>query len=226
MRTDWVPVSASALVVGMMALVFGALLNPLSGAEGSAEALNSAANDGGRWLGMCVMYFLASVALTLGLPSMVTLFRDRGQRVGILAVSVFLVGVIGTAGYAMLLVFFRALVTKGEVVDAQGLDGVVDDTGLGVFLYGWIAAFFLGLLLIAIALLVARRTPMWVPLVLIGAIAMFPLTSQFGRVAQVLQLFAMAVAFTGIAIAAVTAGQDRHRPFSSQTSGSISGTNA
>lgn len=227
MRTDWVPISASALVVGMMALTFGALLNPSMGGD-TAETIRSVTNEGGRWLGMSVMYFVASVALALGLPALVTLFRDRAQRLGITAVGVFLIGVIGTSGFAMLLVFFRALVKEDAIRGGRGLEDVVNDNGLGVFLYGWIIAFYLGLVLIAVALLVAKRTPLWVPLVLIGAVAMFPLSAQFGRVTQVLQLFAMTVAFTGIAIAAVGGGPGRRQfPYTtSQTSGSTSGTNA
>lgn len=227
MRTDWVPISASALVVGMMALVFGALLNPLSGADDQAQTMSVVTESGGRWLGMSVMYFVASVALTLGLPSILTLFRWRGRRLGAAAVAVFLVGVMGTAGYAMLLVFFRALARKATISE-QTLAEVVDDIGLSIFLYGWIVAFFLGLAMIGVALLLSRRTPVWVPIVLLCSVAMFPLASEFGRVVQVLQLFAMAVAFTGIAIATVGLGASSRGPVigTSQSSGSTSGTNA
>lgn len=205
MRTDWVPLSASALVVGVMALVFGALLNPL-GAEGSAQTIRIVSQESGRVLGMAVMYFVTSVGLTLGLPAVVTLFRERAPRLGVTAVAVFLIGAIGTAGYAMLLVFFRALVVQNNL-KGGGLNDVVEDNGLAVFLYGWIAAFFLGLALLAVALFVAKRTPIWVPILLLVSIAMFPLSDLLGKPGQILQLFAMAVAFTGMAIAAVTAGQ-------------------
>lgn len=207
MRTDWVPLSASALVVGVMALVFGALLNPL-GAEGSAQTIRIVSQESGRVLGMAVMYFVASVALTLGLPAVVTLFRERAMRLGVTAVAVFLVGAIGTAGYAMLLVFFRALVVQDNLAGG-GLNDVVEDNGLAVFLYGWVAAFFLGLALLAVALFVARRTPIWVPILLLVSVAMFPVSDMLGKPGQIIQLFAMAVAFTGMAIAAVSAGQAR-----------------
>ena len=71
--------------------------------------------DSGRWLAMAVMFFFASVALTLGLPAILTLFDRRGRRLGLAAVGVFTVGTIGTCGYAMLMVFFRALVEIGAV---------------------------------------------------------------------------------------------------------------
>jgi hypothetical protein len=207
MQTDWVPLSASALVVGVMALVFGTLLNPLD-ADNTAETIRIVSQQSGRTLGMAAMYFIASVAMTLGLPAILTLFRKRAARLGLTAVAVFLVGVIGTSGYALLLVFFRALVLQGGL-DSGGLDQAVRDLGLSVFLYGWIAGFFLGLVLLAVALLVAKRTPVWVPVLLLLSVALFPVTGPLGKVGQLLQLFAMAVAFTGMAIAAVTAGQSR-----------------
>lgn len=205
MRTDWVPLSASALVVGVLALVFGALLNPL-GAGDAGQAIRIVSQESGRVLGMAVMYFVASVAMTLGLPAVVTLFRERALRLGVTAVAVFLLGAIGTSGYAMLLVFFRALVVRGNLRGSD-LDAVVEDNGLSVFLYGWIAAFFLGLALLAVALFVAKRTPVWVPSLLLLSVALFPVSRQLGKTGQILQLFAMAVAFTGMAIAAVSAGQ-------------------
>jgi hypothetical protein len=207
MRTDWVPFSASALVVGMLALAFGALLNPLD-SGGSADTIRTVSQEGGRLFGMAVMYFVASVAMTLGLPAVVTLFGKRATRLGITATAVFLVGVIGTSGYAMLLVFFRALV-KADVLRGTTLGDVANDNGLAVFLYGWIAGFYLGLLLIALALFVAKRTPTWVPVLLVVFVALFPFTEQIGRVGQVLQVMGLAVAFTGIAITAVNQVHER-----------------
>src|SRR6476620_7400456 len=39
MRSDWVPLSASALVSGVMAMVFGSLLNPSEAGASTAETL-------------------------------------------------------------------------------------------------------------------------------------------------------------------------------------------
>lgn len=203
MRPDWIPLSASALVIGVMALVFGSLLNPLSGDATQGETLRAVAESSGRYLGMSVMYFAAAVAMTLGLPSILSLFTGKGRRIGLAAVGVFTIGVIGTAGYAMLLVFFRALVKAGAL-ESDGLDAVTSDRGMNFFLYGWIAGFYLGLLLVGIALFIAKKTPVWVPILLVAFVAMFPVSSQLGRVAQALQVMALAVAFTGVAIAAVT----------------------
>jgi hypothetical protein len=202
MRTDWIPLSASALVIGVMALVFGSLLNPAPPDATTAETMRQITVAGGRWLGMSVMYFVASVAMTLGLPALLSLFVTRGRRIGVLAVGVFTVGVIGTCGYAMLLVFFRALVNARAVDDAN-MQAVTEDAGLSFLLAVWIGGFYLGLLLVAVALFVARRTPVWVPGLIVVFVALFPVAAHIGRVGQVLQVMALAVAFTGVAVAAV-----------------------
>jgi hypothetical protein len=203
MRSDWIPLSASALVVGAMAMVFGALLNPQSGGdESAAETLRVVMEDGGRWLGMSVMYFFSSVAMTLGLPSLLSLFTDKGRRTGFVAVGVFSIGVIGLAGFAMLLVFFKAL-AGADAIDDGRINAVSDDLGLSVFINGWIVSFYAGLLLVALALFLSKKTPPWVPGLLVIFVVLFPFAGQIGRVGQVMQVMALAVAFTGVAIAAV-----------------------
>jgi hypothetical protein len=208
MRTDWIPLSASALVIGAMSLVFGSLLNPAESGSTTAETLRVVEEDSARWLAMAVMYFLASVALTLGLPAVLTLLVRRGRTLGLIGVSVFAVGAIGTCGYAMLMVFFRAMVVA-DAVRGDALERVTDDKGLAIFLQGWIGGFYGGILLIGIALFMARTVPRWVPAVLVVFVLMLPLSSQLGRVGSAVQVLALAVAFTGIAMAAVTGDQQR-----------------
>ncbi|RYU15594.1 hypothetical protein [Nocardioides iriomotensis] len=219
MRWDWIPLSASALVVGVMALAFGALLNPVPADGDSAQTVATVAMAGGRWLGMAVMYFLASVTLTLGLPAVLSLFHVRARALGVIAVSVLSIGFIGTSGYAMLLVFFRALVRE-QAIRAGTLDTVTEDVGLGIFLFGWLAAFYAGLTLLALALFVARRTPVWVPLLVLLFVALFPVIDKLGRVGQVAQVVALAFAFTGIAMAAVHDASGRARAVEVARSGS------
>lgn len=208
MRSDWVPHSASALVIGAMSLVLGAVLNPLAGNQRAAETLRVAEQAGGRWLAMAVMYFLASVFLTLGLPALLSLFVKRGRGVGVIAVGVFSIGAIGLSGFAMLMVFMRTLVIK-DLLKSTSRDRITDDLGLGIFLYGWVAGFYLGILLIAIALLVARKTPLWVPGLLLLVVVAMPFVQHFGRVGSALQVVALAVAFTGVATAAVSGEHQR-----------------
>lgn len=214
MRNDWVPLSASALVIGAMSLVFGSLLNPTSAGSTAAQTLRVVQEDGGRWLAMSVMYFFASLMLTLGLPSILTLFERRGRKLGLTALAVFSIGAIGTCGYAMLMVFFRAM-AGADAIKSSALDEVTADQGLTIFLQGWVAGFYGGILLLAVALFVARTVPRWVPSLLLVFVAMMPVVSHLGRVGMAVQVLALAVAFTGIAMAAVTGANQRtptHQP--------------
>ncbi|QNN51531.1 hypothetical protein [Nocardioides mesophilus] len=207
MRQDLIPLSASALVVGAMCLVLGSALSPIDGG-GTADTIRAVQEQGGRWLAMAVMYFCASVALTLGLPALLSVFVDRGRRLGALAVAVFSVGVLGTTGFAMLLVFYRALVESASISESS-LDRAIGDLGLSVFLNGWVGSFYLGVLLLGIALLVARRTPRWSSLLLFAFVLGLPLGSALGKVGSVVQVMLLAVSFTAIAIAAVQQSQEK-----------------
>jgi len=208
MRYDWVPWSASALVIGAMSLVFGSLLNPAPAGGSTSQTLRVVDQANGRYLAMAVMFFFASLTLTFGLPAVLSVFERRGRRLGLLGVAVFTIGTVGTCGYAMLMVFFRALVVGGAI-GASDLTRVVDDTGLKIFLFGWVAGFYGGVLLIAVALFVARSLPRWVPVLLVVFVALLPFSSRLGRVGMAVQVLALAVAFTGIAIAAVSGEQQR-----------------
>lgn len=207
MRWDWIPLSAAALVVGAVALAFAALLNPVPTGGDAAETVATVSMAGGRWLLMGVMYFLASVALTLGLPAVLSPFAVRARALGVLAVAVLAIGFVGTSGYAMLLVFFRALVRE-DAIRTGSLDSVTSDVGLGIFLWGWVGAFYGGVLLLALALLVARRTPVWVPLLLVVFVALLPLGGT-SRAVPVVQTLLMAIAFVRLASVAVNGASRR-----------------
>lgn len=202
MRADWLPPSASALVVGAMALVLGFLLNPLTQeAADLGDAVTLGEQAAGRWLGMAVLLFFASVCLTLGLPAVMSLFDERGRRLGTVAVGVLTVGTIGLAAYGMLLVFLRAAILK-DLVRVDRLEQVTEDTGLLLLLGLWVVGFYLGILLLGVALLVARTTPRWVPVLFLGYVVSQVVGDALGDLGTVLQFFVLAVAFTGAAVAA------------------------
>jgi hypothetical protein len=171
MRIDWVPYSAASLVLGATALSVGSLLLP-SYAE-AATTVQMTESQGGLWLGVAVLYFVAAVMLTLGMPSILTLFHVRGARFGLTAVGIFTASAAGTAGFAMLLMFVRALVMNDAIPEATVMD-VTQDTGLTGFLYVWIGAIVLGELLLALALLRARATPRWIPALLLLHVVLLP----------------------------------------------------
>ena len=199
MRNDWVPVSASMLVTGAMALLLGSVLMPAAG--DAADSIRSVQENDNRWLVVSVMYFLAAATLTLGLPAVLTLFERRGVRLAMASALVLAVGFVGTAGYAMLMVFFRALVLTQTIQD-KGLSEVTHETGLSVFLFGWIAAFYLGELLLAIALLMARTTPVWVPAALIVHVLLMPVNSMLPHYLSSVTVLLTVLAFSGMAITA------------------------
>lgn len=203
MRSDWVPLSASALVIGAMSLVFGSVLNPADAGTTTDEMVRIVGQDGARYLAMAVMYLIASFALILGLPSVLMLFDRRGRRLGLAGVSLLVVGAVGTCGYAALMLFFRALVDE-DALRAGALVRAVADPGVRIFLSGWIGAFYGGVLVVAVALLMARTTGRWVPLLLVAFVVLLPIAGQFGRVGSAVQVMTLAVAFTGIAMAAVS----------------------
>ena len=209
MRSDWVPLSASALVIGAMCLVLGSVLNPAESGASAAETFAVVQEASGRWLAMAVMYFLASLSLTLGLPAVLTLLDRRGRTLGLIGLAVFTLGAIGTCGYAMLMVFFRALV-GADAVRSDLLDEVTSDPGLTIFLQGWIGGFYGGIALLAIALLRSRSTARWVPWLMLAFVAVLPFAAHIGRFGTAVQILTLAVAFTGIATAAVT-GDHRTR---------------
>lgn len=201
MRNDWVPASAALLVTGAMALALAALMTP-TGSSGS-ETLQLVRENDSRWLAVCAIYFLAAAMLILGLPSLLTLLVDRGRYVGLAGIVALAVGFLGVAGYAMLLVFFRALVVTDALVD-RSIDAVSEEAGLVVFLYGWIGAFYLGELLIAVALLRARSVPRWVPLVMLLHVVALPLGSVLPDTVARGTNLVFALAFAGVGMQAAS----------------------
>lgn len=202
MRPDLIVLSASALVIGVMCLVFGAALNLSDAAPDVTAAVGAATEDSGRWLGIAVLWFCASAALTCGMPAVLSLFEGRGHRLGAAGVGVLTVGAIGTSGYAAMIVFAQALGERQGWRPDQ-LDGVLQDRGLAVLLWVWAIGFYLGALLLAAALLVSRTTATWVPVLLLVFVVLMPLGPILGGVGQALRLMALALAFTGIAVTAV-----------------------
>ncbi|RYU10948.1 hypothetical protein [Nocardioides iriomotensis] len=206
MRPNLIVYSASALVVGVMCLVFGSALNPSEAGAGVTAAVRVASDHSGRWLGMAVLWFCASVALTAGLPAILSLFQARAHRLGIVGVGVLSIGAIGTSGFAMLLVFVAALVNN-DAIRVTNMDDVLSDRGLGVFLWSWATGFYLGSILVAIGLIVARTTHLWVPIALLAYVLFRPLDGVVGEIGPIIRQLALVLAFTGMAVAAVSQTQ-------------------
>ncbi len=211
MRSEWVPVSAAALVTGVMALVLAQMLNPSGSETSPAAQMLVAAEYPGRWLAMSVLFFGGAASLVLGMPAVMTLFPDRrGRGLGLTGVGVFTVGCVGIGGLAALMLMFRALALetlKGGPVKTSEITLVTDslkDTGLTVSLSVWVYGFIAGVALIALGLLRSQQTPRWVPGLLLAFLAMQIVMPFLGegtgaRVASAAALILLAGGFTGIA---------------------------
>jgi hypothetical protein len=199
MRIDWVPFSASALVAGATALSVGAILMPDT--DENSQLVRVVQEEGGLWMAVAFLYFFASALLVVGMPSVLTLFERRGMRTGLVAIAVFTLGCVGIAGFAMLLAFIRALVLE-DSIDTASLDAVVAEPGFAVFLYGWIAFFYLGELLLAIALFRAKSIPMWIPSLLLAHVLLLPVNNLLPDTLQALSALLITVALAGVGISA------------------------
>lgn len=197
-QDDWLPISAAALLVGAVGLFAAAVLSP-SG-DSARETLMIVEEQGGRWLAGAVMYFIAAVGLTLGIPAVLACAPRRGRRLSQVAAGCLAVGYVGIAGFASLLIFLRALVVSDAVRAAQ-IQEATDEVGLEVFLFGWVGAFYLGELLLAIALLRAGRdvVPRWVAVAMLLHVASVTLAGGPDWVSDV-ATGVFALAFAGLAI--------------------------
>jgi hypothetical protein len=198
-------VSAALLLTGALALCLGSILLPQG--DDVAESLRIVQAQGAQWMAAAAVLFLSSICLTLGLPAILSLLQRRGWTLGMISGMVLEVGFIGTAGYAMLLAFFHTLVVTGTL-RSQGIDEISTDLGLLAFLYAWIAGFYLGELLLAIALLRAGTVPRWVPIVLLLHVVSLPLGSLLPMWASKGTVLLLVLGFAGIA---VTAGSQQAR---------------
>jgi hypothetical protein len=166
---DWLPVSAALLLTGALALALGSYLLPNT--DGTTETIRAVQEQSGIWLAAAAIDFVAAVCLTLGLPAVLALFDRRGRALGLAGAVALAFGFLGTAGYAMMLVFFRALVAT-DTITGRGLEETLHDAGLLAFVYAWFAGLLLGELLVGFGLLRARTTPRWVPLALIAHVVL------------------------------------------------------
>ncbi|CAI9403491.1 hypothetical protein HIDPHFAB_03991 [Nocardioides sp. T2.26MG-1] len=200
-RMDWVPVSAALLLTGALALCLGGFLLPSS--DNGSDSLRIVEEQSGQWLTVAVILFIASVCLTLGLPAVLTMFEHRGWTLGMISGIVLEVGFIGTAGFAMLMVFFRSLVITDAIRD-RNIDDIAHEAGLAVFLYTWIAGLYLGELLLGIALLRAGTTPRWIPAALILHALSFTISGVLPEILTKATILLLVAGFAGIAVQTTT----------------------
>lgn len=217
MRSEWVPLSAAALVTGVMALVLGQMLNPSGSDTSPAGQMLVAAEYPGRWLAMSILFFGGAALMILGLPAVMTLFGERrGRGIGMVGVVVFAVGCVGVAGLSALMLMFRALalasMAQEEVRSAEisMVSTSLEDPGLVVSLAVWVYGFMLGVLLITVGLFRTRGVPGWIPGLLVGFLLVQVLMPFLGegstaaRIGSAVALILLAGGFTGMATSAAS----------------------
>lgn len=206
-RYEWIPASAAFLVTGALAYALGILMLP-STTESAAAAIRVVEQADERWLAVALISFIASVMLTLGLPSALTLVDLRHRRLGMASAVVLGAGFIGIAGYAMLLAAFRALVVTGALTAAE-LERTGDERGVQVLLAVWTSCFVVGELLLALALLLPRRVSRVVPGLLLVHAVVTALGDALPEPAGKAAALAFAAAFSAIGIRAAAPQRPR-----------------
>ena len=197
MTKTWLPWSAASLASGSVMMVLGTLMLPADG--NFADLIASVQGEGGRWVMASFAFFLASVGLTLGLPAVITLLHERGRRTGLVGIGVWTIGTIGVAGYAALLILFRAVVTNSEL-GPDDVEAVSNDATLMAFVGIFAVAFYLGEVLTAIALLRARSIPKWVALLLLAHPGLQVVSGVMPEFLQDAQSLVLGVALMGVAV--------------------------
>ena len=192
------PYAAASLTVGALALLVGSLLTPAT--AGAAESLSIVRENDGRWLGVSALLLFGSVTMTLGLPSLLTLIGGRAARLGLVALCVMAVGTILTSGYAVLLVFYRALVLTDSLTGP--IEDLSTEPGIAGFLAVFLGAFFGGELLLGLALLLGGSVRPWIPALLLVHAATPALNLVVPVTWQGYEAFLLAAGFSGLAITA------------------------
>lgn len=199
MSTTWQPWSAASLASGAVLLVLGTLMLPSE--ANVADLIATVQDESGRWIMASFAFFLASLGMTMGLPSVITLLGRRGRRTGMVGIGVWALGTIGLSGYAAMLILFRTMVdTLGDDLTPAHVEMISDDGTLLAFILIFAVAFYVGEFLTAIALLRARTVKRWVAVLLLAHPVLAPLTGLLPEALQNAHILLVGVALMGIAI--------------------------
>ena len=159
MRTEWLPASAAALVVGSAALFLSSLTIPRPSGDGTV--LQSVVDSPDTWLTPIVVLLIASVGLIVGMPCLLSLFPGRGSTAGYLGTLCLAVGTLALCGFAHQMAVLRSMSLDTTVDDAVVASIVADQLQSGL-LQGGFVVFYLGEVLLAIGLTRAGTVPKWV----------------------------------------------------------------
>jgi hypothetical protein len=188
----------------------GALTLPSS--PNGSELVDTLRASPDRWLLASAAFMYAASALTIGIPTFFQLLKKRGRGTGQVGMVVFAFGTIGTAGYAAMLILFRALVTHAVVGELE-IESLSRDSGLLVYMGAFVLAFTVGLVILGVALLMAGTVARWIPALMIGYAISVPFARLIPDGWQGLHPLILGVALIGVAVSANESwsGVSRHR---------------
>jgi hypothetical protein len=185
------------LASGAVLLVLAALAMPPTSEVG--QVVDAVKQEDAAWLMASAAFFLASVALTMGLPAILTLIPERRQVVGLVGLWIWSIGTIGTSALAAFLILFRATVRVAEISPAD-VEQLTRDPVLAISLLFVFGSFYLGELVVAIVLLVASRLPRWIPGLLLVHIAAAPVNHLLPQQLQGIQAVVLGGALMALAV--------------------------
>ena len=158
--------AATGLILGPLALLAAAVIEPDTGDEG-AEYLADVAKHAGAVEATTILFLIGFTALLAGVIGIVHMIRERGvvlaHIAGVMAALglVFFVGLVTTSLYDISLAENAA---RAEAVKAY--DGVEDYATAYIILIPALLGTMIGLILLGVAAWRARFAPVWVPVVI------------------------------------------------------------
>lgn len=180
-----------------MLLVLAALTLPPTSEVG--QVVGTVRREDAAWLMASAAFFLASVALTMGLPAILTLIPERRQVAGLVGIWIWSIGTIGTSALAAFLVHFRATVMVVELSPAD-VESLSSDPVLSIGLLFVFGCFYLGELVVALTLLLASRLPRWIPALLLVHIAAAPVNHLLPQQLQGVQAVVLGGGLMALAV--------------------------
>lgn len=185
----------------------GAMSLPTS--SGDAGLLRTVEAQPDRWLMAAAAFLYAAFALTVGIPTFFHLLHHR-PRIAVLGSALLAFGTIGMAGYAALLILFRAMVLQAPITTVE-LAAISDDVGLRGFVGAFVFAFGLGLLVLGLALLLTRVVARWMALLIVAYPVGMPFADALPDWARTAQVLMLGAALIGVALSANAAWAARPR---------------
>ncbi|PLS81555.1 MAG: hypothetical protein CYG60_25745 [Actinobacteria bacterium] len=204
------------LILATLVLALAQLVHP---GQGEAGFVQTMADNPGRVEAASLLVILSSVLFVPALVGLLRLMRDCGTVLGLIGVSLTLIGAIGHAvwaGFEIVLVWMA-----NSEIDRAQLSAAVDGgppSGIGftLILLMFTAGFFLGLIFLVAGLLRSRNVPWWAAvLIAVGPLVEFLPLDNKAVFMTGLALFV--VGFSVIGLKLMSGPVAERAPFSGET---------